>query len=377
MITVFIFWLFLISTLLQCCYLFYFFSRILFFNDTKSDKIRIKEQPVSIIICAKNETQNLKNNIPTVLSQKYHNKDGECLFEVIVVDDASTDNTQEIITALQLLFANLRLIRIPPDANRNLKGKKFALSKGVEASKHDFLLFTDADCMPNSLQWLNSMILPLLQGKELVAGYSGYYKHKGWLNAFIRWETVHTLLQYSTYLLAGKPYMAVGRNLACTKSAFLKAQSSKIWNELPSGDDDLLVNIIANKHNTALVLSNEAFTYTEAKADFNAWVHQKQRHLSTGKYYNLDTKLLLGMYALSHAIMWISFFLMLFFGNYQIALAVFSIRIVFLLIVFSATTKKINETRLIYFLPIFDLVWMVYNFVFSPFIFLKNKQNWK
>ncbi len=377
MITAFIFWLFLISTLLQCCYQFYFFSRILFFIDTKSNKIIFKEQPISILICAKNEAQNLKNNLPQVLSQKYHNKNGECLFEVIVVDDASSDNTQEIITALQLQFSNLRLIRIPPDANRNFKGKKFALSKGVEASKNDFLLFTDADCMPNSLEWLSTMTSALLQGKELVAGYSGYYKHNGWLNAFIRWETVHTLLQYSTYLLAGKPYMAVGRNLACTKSAFLKAQNSKIWNELPSGDDDLLVNLVANEHNMALVLSNEAFTYSEAKADFNAWVHQKQRHLSTGKYYNLDTKLLLGMYALSHAIMWVSFFAILFYGNYEIALAVFSIRMFFLFIVFSATTKKTNEGKLLYFLPIFDLGWMVYNFVFSPFIFLKNKQHWK
>src|SRR6185312_16266737 len=107
---------------------------------------------------------------------------------------------------------------------RNLQGKKFALSYGVVYAKNDWLLLTDADCAPTSNRWLEQMVAPLAAGKEIVAGYGGYNKTWGLLNAFIRWETLHTFLQYSAYSLAGKPYMAVGRNLACTKDILLKAQ---------------------------------------------------------------------------------------------------------------------------------------------------------
>ena len=221
------------------------------------------------------------------------------------------------------------------------------------------------------------MVAPLGQGKEIVAGYGGYNNAPGLLNAFTRWETLHTFLQYSTYAQAGKPYMAVGRNMACTKTVFLQAQQSKIWNELPSGDDDLLVSICGNKENIAIVGGREAFTRTVAKSYWKDWAVQKQRHLSAGKYYKWDIKLLLGTYAFSHAALWIGFAISVCSCHWQVACLLMLARCFIYWLIWWRAAERLNEKSLVYFFPLFDLGWMIYNFAFLPYITWKNEQIWK
>ncbi|MCW3123098.1 MAG: hypothetical protein JWQ38_2590 [Flavipsychrobacter sp.] len=333
-------------------------------------------QPVSIIICAKNEAEHLKKNLPGILLQQYHNEAGKPMYEVIVVNDASDDHTAQVLQDLELEYDHLWDIIIAKDAKRELQGKKFALSKGLAIAKYDLLLLTDADCVPASDQWLKQMVAPLHNGKEIVAGYGGYNEASGLLNAFIRWETVHSFLQYSTYTLAGKPYMAVGRNMACTRAALQKAQKSELWNALPSGDDDLLVRITGSANNTAIVVEPTSFTYSEAKASISSWIAQKQRHLSTGKYYKSDIKLLLGAYGVSHAAMWLSFFILLATPCRDAALIVMGIRCGVYWLIWARAANKLNEKSLIYLFPFFDIAWMVYNFAFLPYITWKNKKHW-
>ncbi len=370
-----LFWIFILSVIIQCGYAIYFFIRI--FSLPGKEPAIINKQPVSIIICAKNEAQNLKQNLPAILAQRYTNEAGKPLFEVIVVNDASNDDTEQALKALEMQYDNLWDVAISPTTERTLKGKKFALSKGIAHSSNDWLVLIDADCKPSSNDWLEQMIQPLSKEKEIVAGYGGYYTNKGLLNAFIRWETIHTFLQYSTYALAGRPYMAVGRNMACTKSAIQKAQQSEIWNALPSGDDDLLVNIVANGENMAIVSNKNAFTYSAAKATWKEWAAQKQRHLSTGKYYKESTKALLGSYGLSHAIVWILFFVLLFTNTWHAALYAMLIRCVIYWGIWTITASKLNEKKKIIFFPLFDIGWLIYNFAFSPYIIWKNKKQWK
>jgi glycosyltransferase involved in cell wall biosynthesis len=368
--------LFLLAAAIQCVYVLYFFFRIFLLRAVKSlpaDKLK----PVSIIICAKNEAANLKKNLPHILSQKYTNEAGLVNFEVIVVNDHSIDDTAQVLQELELRYDHLWDVTTPKDADSKLKGKKQALSQGIIHAKHDWLLLTDADCLPVSDRWLEHIIVPLANGKEIVAGYGGYIKTSGLLNAFIRWETLHTFLQYSTYTMAGKPYMAVGRNLACTKEILLKAQQSKVWNVLSSGDDDLLVSIAGNAGNTAIVSNKTAFTRSDAKATWADWIKQKQRHLSTGKYYRKSTKLLLGLYACAHAVLWVSFFTLLFSDFRDVAIIVFGIRCFIYWSLWLFTAYKLKEKGLAYLFPLFDIGWMIYNFAFFPYITLKNKNDWK
>ena len=171
--------------------------------------------------------------------------------------------------------------------------------------------------------------------------------------------------------------MAVGRNLACTKDIWLRAQQSEVWHALPSGDDDLLVSIGGTPDNVAVVFAKSAFTYSEAKATWAAWIKQKQRHLSTGKYYKNDIKLFLADYAASHTAMWIGFTILLFSAQWKMALLLVTARCLIYWTLWFVTARKVNEKKLVYLSPLFDLGWMVYNFAFLPYITWKNKKNWK
>jgi glycosyltransferase involved in cell wall biosynthesis len=368
-------WLFVLAAVVQCIYGIYFFSRV--FSVPRDMSASLPDRrPLSVIICAKNEAENLKKCLPAILSQKYTDMAGKALYEVIVVNDGSTDNTMEVLKELEQRYDHLWDVTIPPEEDRQLKGKKFALSRGLIYSSHEWLLLIDADCVPASDRWLEQMIAPLAFGKEIVAGYGGYHRSGGLLNAFTRWETLHTFVQYSTYALAGKPYMAVGRNMACTKTILLRAQQSDVWNALPSGDDDLLVSIAGNKNNVAVVCSPEAFTWSAAKTNWKDWIKQKQRHLSTGKYYKSEAKWLLGIYAASHTILWICFFILLFQGMWLPAVACMAVRCLLYWVLWYAGTVKVEERGLIYLFPIFDFAWMIYNFAFLPYITWKNKKQW-
>jgi len=374
---VFLFWLFVFVVAVQCRYVFYTFMRV--FSLKVGMPLTVQQrQPVSIIICAKNEAANLLNNLPLILTQRYSNDAGIELYEVIVINDNSNDNTARVLAGLQQQYAHLKIIHSGPDDQRILKGKKHALSIAVAHTSCEWLLLTDADCAPASDQWLALMTAPLANKKEIVAGYGGYGTTAGMLNAFIRWETLHTFIQYSSYALAGRPYMAVGRNMACTKKALLKAQSSHVWNALPSGDDDLLVNIVGTADNMAIVCDPLAFTFSEAKETWHGWVLQKQRHLSAGKYYKWPVKLSLALYASSHALSWLLFFILLLIHHPLAGFAVVYMlfRCLASWATLAITARKLQEKKLFYFFPLFDLGWMVYNFVFFPYITWKNKTTW-
>lgn len=333
--------------------------------------------PVSVVICARNEAENLGRNLPVILTQQYHDEDGSPMYEVLVINDDSADDTIVVLERLTKQYSHLRYISVLPGEVREFPGKKYALSKAVKEAKSDLLLLTDADCVPASGQWLRLMTAPLAAGKQIVAGYGGYYRSPSLLNAFIRWETMHTYLQYSTYLRAGIPYMAVGRNMACTRQVIQQAQESTIWAMVPSGDDDLLVNIAGTATNTALVDEPEAYTCSAPKSTLKEWAHQKQRHLSTGKFYRHKARTLLGLYGVSHAFSWVGTFILLFSVWQELAVTAMLFRCIVYWLLWAATTKKLNEKDLFAYFPLFDLGWMIYNFAFLPYITTKNKLNWK
>lgn len=369
-----VFAVFLLCVTIQLGYVLYFFVHI--FSIPKGGTTYIPSKPVSVLICARNEAENLKLHLPQILSQRYTNEAGITLFEVIVVNDASGDETATVLEGLKHKYPHLKVVTITDDEPRTYKGKKFALSKAVAQAEHEIILMTDADCMPSSVDWLATMVQPFYKGKQLVLGYGAYTTRANLLNSFVRWETIHSFLQYSSYALAGRPYMAVGRNLACTKDLFRKAQGTKQWNKLPSGDDDLLVQATGNRKNITVVADRSSFTSTAAPENWQQWYLQKSRHLSTGKYYGWFTKMLLAIYGATHAFVWLGFFVLLFTNNWGLALGVMTMRSIVYWLIWWQTACVLGEKKLIRFFPLFDFGWMVYNFAFSPYIFWKNKQQW-
>lgn len=366
---------FLLCITIQLAYTLFFFVQLFSLPDEDDTSIT-DPQPVTIIICAKNEAANLRNNLPAIMAQRYSNASGISMYKVIVVNDASEDDTANVLEGFKSLHPNLNIIHISPQDVRVFPGKKFALSKALTIADSNFLLLTDADCTPASDSWLMQMVAPLHKGKQLVAGFGAYKADSSLLNGFIRWETLHTFIQYTGYTLSGRPYMAVGRNLACTKAAMKKAQQSPEWSKLPSGDDDLLVNAVADSRNMAIVATPSSITTSPAKATWGDWLQQKQRHVSTGKYYKIGTKLLLGLYALTHSLVWLSFLMLLLTAMWQLALGVMAVRLVINIIIQQRACRLMGQQHNIFFFILADIGWMIYNFALSPYILLKNKQRW-
>lgn len=270
-----------------------------------SDVLELKSQiskSVSVIICAKNETENLRKNLPFILNQKY--KD----FEVIVVDDGSDDNTIEIIQQLKLTTNNLFLVTISKHEKIGL-GKKYALQKGVENATKDLILLTDADCTPNSQNWISEMAALINEQHKIVLGISPYKYESSFLNAIVEYETAQTAMQYIGFAILGMPYMSVGRNV-CYDAKLLK---SKVWNKnelaIASGDDDLALQSLATKCNVTVCLKEDSYTYSLAKKGWKSWFQQKTRHAESGFLYKFKYKLLLGSYILTKIGFYLSVFL--------------------------------------------------------------------
>jgi len=371
--------LFCTCAALQCGYFFFFFVRVLRFrNHGKTPAARDTgvQQPVSLIICARNEAAALQRNLPLILAQRYGNTPGKTNYEVIVVDDASTDDTVQVLQELGREYGHLRTVRILPGEPRSLPGKKFALGRGISSAEHELLLFTDADCRPAGPDWLALMTAPLRRGRQIAAGYGGFEMAPGLLNRFVRWETMHTFLQYGTYALAGVPYMAAGRNLACTREAMARASADPVWGRTASGDDDLMMRTVATGGNTEIVCTPGAFTLSRAKTRWAGWLKQKQRHLSTGKYYRPHIRFLLGGYALSHAGMWLGAVVLMVSGHFYPAAMLLALRCLLYWTLWTFTARILHERRLLFLFPLFDFGWMIYNFALTPYIFWKSKLQW-
>jgi glycosyltransferase involved in cell wall biosynthesis len=269
-----IFYCFVAVTTIQIFYYAWFFSRVAFYKQKQRNQSR--QHPVSVIICARDEDENLARNLPGVLVQTYPST-----YEVVAVNDNSVDDSKYILQELKKTFKSLNVIELTQEA-KLISGKKYPLSIGIKESRHEVLLLTDADCVPASEFWIEKMQGGYGDNTEIVLGYGAYHKRPGLLNKLIRFETFHTALQYLSYALAGIPYMGVGRNLSYKKDLFLRNKGFSSINHIPSGDDDLFINIVATKDNTAVIIDPEAITRSMPKITLR--LASKSRHY-TSKFY--------------------------------------------------------------------------------------------
>ena len=335
------------------------------------EELKTAGLPISVIISARTEEQNLANNLPSILEQDYPD------FEVVVVNDCSLDETEEVLKALSARYPRLKVVNVTEN-DRFKTGKKFALTMGIKAAKNEYLLFTDADCQPASRNWITRMALNFTTGAEIVLGYSPYTSTGGFLNSFIRFETIRTAINYFSAALSANAYMGIGRNLAYTKTLFFKNKGFAAHMHVMSGDDDLFVNQNATADNTAIEIHPEAFTYSPAKTSFSTYYRQKRRHMGVGKLYKNKHRRMLSFDALTGFLFYILVILCFIFGHDPLlALGLVLFRIITELILYYKILRKLDGKNLIWYLPAFDLVYYVYLNIFGLIgTFIKTTQ-WK
>ena len=363
-----LFVLFSIAALLQLWYYLGIFSRLGFYKNKNTNETSF---PASIIICARNEDKNLAEFLPAVLQQDYPR------YEVIVVNDCSYDNTADVLKELLQKYSHLKIVTIKEDEN-HYHGKKFALMVGIKGAQYEHLLLTDADCKPNSTDWLKNMVAHFSEETKIVLGYGAYEKTKSFLNKLIRFDTFYAATQYLSFALAHKPYMGVGRNLAYTKSLFFSNKGFASHYHIESGDDDLFINEAATKQNAKVEVAIESHTVSKAKRTLKSWMRQKRRHITTFPQYTASSRLRFLTVAFSQYFFF-GFFIALLILQVQpyITLEIFFFRFLIQMLIFRKSMVKLGEKDLWWWFPVLEITLLF----FYPMLAISNlfvrKRKWK
>jgi biofilm PGA synthesis N-glycosyltransferase PgaC len=329
--------------------------------------------PVSVIISARNEADNLIKYLPAILEQDYPQ------FEVVVVNDCSVDNSHHILKDLSANYPHLKMVTVI-EHPRFKTGKKFALTMGIKAAAYEHLLFTDADCEPASANWIARMAANFNGGVEIVLGYSPYIKESGFINAFTRYETLKTGINYLSAALGHNAYMGIGRNLAYTKSLFFRCKGFASHLHILAGDDDLFVNRNATPTNTVIEIHPDSFTYTEAKKSISSYFRQKKRHMGVGKLYKNKHRRMLSLDAITGLLFYITLGLCLYYVKPPllfVVAAAYLVRLLVQVIIYHKSSKKLTGSGLIWFLPFYDLLHNIYLIVFGLIGTFIKTTKWK
>jgi glycosyltransferase involved in cell wall biosynthesis len=339
---------FIVVVAIQLVYYLIVFGKFAFSKIQKSNPKKIS---ISVIVCAKNEAENVVRFIPLLAEQDYPD------FEIILIDDASSDATTDIFEEFEKQYSNVRLVKVKN--NEAFWGnKKYAMTLGIKASKNDYLLFTDADCYPASKDWIKTMSSQFTMHKTIVLGYGAYEKiANSFLNKIIRFETMLTAVQYFSWAKIGRPYMGIGRNLAYKKEEFYNVKGFISHMKIRSGDDDLFINQVTTSKNTAICASPESFTYSQPKTTFKDWFTQKRRHVSTAHFYKSFDKIQLALFYVSQLLfVLLAIILLAFQFQWILVLSLIGFRYLFTWITLGFASGKLKEKDVMYWFPIIEIV---------------------
>ena len=355
--------LFAFIVLINCVY-FLLFSK--FSLRSKNKEAQKNYIPLSLVVYTKNQALNLKDNIPLWLEQEYPD------FEIILINDASFDDSLNVMELFEENNENIKIVNV--ENNETFWGsKKYALTLGIKKASHQRMIFTGADCKPASNKWLNEMGAHFSSKKQIVLGYGSYFKKKGLLNKLIRFDTLLTAIQYFSFALVGIPYMGIGRNLAYSSNVYYDNGGFVSHMEIQPGDDDLFINQVATKTNTAICFTKNSFTYSKSKSTWKEWISQKKKHLTTAKLYRFKHQFLLSFYYISLLLFWIFSVITLSLLDWKIPLAFILFRFMIQYIVMYHAAKKLEQKDLIIWFPFLEIILIIFQFsIFSTYSWSKS-----
>ena len=346
--------------LIQLLYYFCLYNRIhIRSRAVKRSDIHFSQElpPLSVIIYAREEVENLRRNLTAVLEQDYPQ------FEVIVINDGNTDESEDYLTLQGEKYPNLYHSFVP-SSSRYISRKKLAITLGIKASKYNWLVFTEANCLPESDQWLRTMARNFTSRTQIVLGYSGYERGKGWLHKRASFDNLFTSMRYLGYALAGKPYMGIGRNMAYRKELFYAQKGFSAHLNLQRGDDDLFINKTATSENTRVETDANAVVRVQPVFRAKDWWEEKISYMATAHFYRGIQRNLSGFETITRLLFHAAWIATLVIGilNFHwlvagIAFLMFALRYTMQALIINKTAKDLGEKRRYFFtLPVFDIL---------------------
>lgn len=344
MILTVVFYIFVLFTGIQISY-YLFFSNILF---PKKRTIRLPEFPISVIIFVKNNGKNLRNFLPSILTQKYKN------FEVVLIDNNSTDKTHKVINSFAKNHPNIHIVNV--ENNESFWGsKKYAMTLGIKAAKHEHLLFIEANSRPISEHWISEMSRQFTNEKTIVLGYSSFEKQKTIVNFLIRFYHFLTAIQFLNFTKLGMAFMADGRNLAYKKEDFYRAKGFINHMKQELGEDDLFIQDASNEINTTYCINKNSFIETVNFSTLSDWFFLQRKKVFLRKKYKMKHRFVMSLFTISKLFFYVLGVVLVFFYPYKIILSFILGYFIVQYIIIGISAKRLDEKNLIYFLPFLDI----------------------
>jgi cellulose synthase/poly-beta-1,6-N-acetylglucosamine synthase-like glycosyltransferase len=320
---------------------------------------------VSIVIAVQNGTDKLLEHLPYITHQDYP------VFEVVIVDDHSSEAEREKLHKHTTDMPKVRLIR-----SDRAQGKKHAITLGVEQAQHPLILCTDADCRPASRQWISQMVRHS-SGEVMVLGVSPYCIRPGWLNLFVRFETLMTAMQYLSWALLGKPYMGVGRNLLYPRAMFLKVNPYADQAHIPYGDDDLWVQKAMKEAPVNVCIHKDAFVWSDPPLSWKAFFRQKHRHLSAGHHYSPDAWWKPGLFGMAFIGHWVLLLILVLACHLSFwVILSFGIGLLLRWMVVHLWATRFGERQTGMWYPLLEPVYALYLAVMGLYSAVSRKKTW-
>ena len=263
--------------------------------------LRLKRQPliystmepfVSVVIAARNEDDNIGNLVGDLIKQNYKKNK----FEIIIVDDRSTDNTWNIINHFDQKYLQVRGIRIT-EKSKEMTPKKFALTSAIEQSKGNIIISTDADCrVPKN--WINSIANQFDEETGIVIGYSKIdTQDLSFLNNYQKIDFLTLMSANAGSSGWDLPWTGSGQNIAYKKEAFNKINGFKPVADQISGDDFYLVQSISKISKARYNARYDGAVKTQPMISWWSFLSQRTRWASNArKLFNSDFFFLLFLF---------------------------------------------------------------------------------
>ncbi|MFD1628877.1 glycosyltransferase family 2 protein [Pseudopedobacter beijingensis] len=368
-----------ISIIIGALLTLFYVSMVLFFRrgwmNIPEYKILPREcnTTVSIIIAARNEEKNIASTINDILSQSYPKH----LFELIIVDDHSTDNTANIVE--NYASEGVKLISLR-ESNALNSYKKKAIAEAITNAKGDLIVTTDADCNMGT-KWLET-IVSFYEANDLkfVSSPVSYFKEQS------RFEELQTLeflflIGLGAAGIGNKmPSTCNGANLAYRKDVFMEVGGFKGIDDLASGDDELLLHKVAEKYPNKIGFckSTDAVVYTLAKENLKEFISQRRRWASKSVKYK-DKKIVvmaisIWLFNLSFLFNFVASFFSIVFLKFF--LAQYIVKVLAELSLLSKITSFNKRNSLLKYLPVLSFLHVVY-IVYIGIAGNSGKYNWK
>ena len=344
-------------------------------QDTNDDDIPEKQPPVSVIVYAKNESYNLQKYLPALLTQNYP------VYEVIIINDGSTDESDDVLKRFENEYENLYHTFIPQES-KYLSRRKLSLTIGIKAAKYHYLLFTEANCQPMSKDWISSMMRNYTEQTDIILGFCAYRVYKGFFHKLVSYDNLITGLQYISSALKNNPFSGNGRNLSYRKELFFEHKGFSQSLNLHAGDDDLFINETATGNNTKVNYSKNSITEMAPIERFAVWKEMKVSRAATQKYYRGGQ---FGFYRLEKLsflfflLATISSVVIGICGNYTVSIiAVILYLSLFIThsIVLKKSAKILRQKLIIGWLPLLEVALPFINFYVYVYRFFRGKKDY-